>query len=144
MRSSRVTLGIVFYGGLVAFLAGILLEIFPMFLPDGIADRIGHNSEGVLLALILALWIEHARPKLSGSRLEWPLTLAVGVASAAAAVFLLWTDPPSRFRTLNEPFLAAAVLVPYVQIRRPLPNSHAASAACCRSRNVIPIVAACE
>jgi hypothetical protein len=123
MRSSRVTLGIVFYGGLVALLAGILLEIFPRFLPDRVADRIGHNSEGLLLALVLALWIEHARPKVSGSRLQWPLTLAVAVACAVAAVFLLWTDLPSRFRTLNEPFLAAAVLVPYVQIRRPLPSN---------------------
>jgi hypothetical protein len=123
MRSSRVTLGIVFYGGLVALLAGILLDIFPRFLPDRVADRIGHNSEGLLLALVLALWIEHARPKVSGSRLQWPLTLAVAVACAVAAVFLLWTDLPSRFRTLNEPFLAAAVLVPYVQIRRPLPSN---------------------
>jgi hypothetical protein len=123
MRSSRVTLGIVFYGGLVALLAGILLEIFPRFLPDRVADRIGHNSEGLLLALVLALWIEHARPKVSGSRLQWPLTLAVAVACAVAAVFLLWTDLPSRFRTLNEPLLAAAVLVPYVQIRRPLPSN---------------------
>lgn len=122
MRSSRVTLGIVFYGGLVALLAGIFLEIFPVFLPDGVADRIAHNSEGLLLALILALWIEYARPRLSGSRLEWPLTLAVAIACAAAAVLLLWTDLPSRFRTLNEPFLAAAVLVPYVQIRRPVPS----------------------
>jgi hypothetical protein len=120
MRSIRVTLGIVFYGGLVALLAGILLEIFPLFLPDGVADRIAHNSEGLLLALILALWIEHARPKLSGSTLELRLTLAVAIACAAAAVLLLWTDLPSRFRTLNEPLLAAAVLVPYVQIRRPL------------------------
>jgi hypothetical protein len=118
-----MTLGIVFYGGLVALLAGILLEIFPRFLPDRVADRIGHNSEGLLLALVLALWIEHARPKVSGSRLQWPLTLAVAVACAVAAVFLLWTDLPSRFRTLNEPFLAAAVLVPYVQIRRPLPSN---------------------
>jgi hypothetical protein len=123
MRSSRVTLGIVFYGGLVALLAGILLDIFPRFLPDRVADRIGHNSEGLLLALVLALWIEHARPKVSGSRLQWPLTLAVAVACAVAAVFLLWTDLPSRFRTLNEPLLAAAVLVPYVQIRRPLPSN---------------------
>jgi hypothetical protein len=123
MRSSRLALGIVFYGGLIALLAGILLEVFPMFLPDGVADRIGHNSEGLLLALIVALWIEHARPTVSGSRLEWPLTLVVAATCAAAAVFLLSTDLPSRFRTLNEPLLAAAVLVPYVQIRRPLPSN---------------------
>ena len=121
MRINRVVLGSVFYGGLLALLAGILFEVFPLFLPGGVADRIGHNSEGLLLALILSLWIEHARPKVSGSRLEWPLTLVVAIACAAAAVVLLWTDPPSRFRTLNEPLFAAAVLVPYIQVRRPLP-----------------------
>jgi hypothetical protein len=121
VRINRLVLGIVFYGGLLALLAGILLEIFPLFLPDGVADRIGRNSEAVLLALILATWIEHARPRVSASRLEWPLTLGVALAFAAVAVLFLWSELPSRFRTLNEPFLASAVLVPYVQVRRPLP-----------------------
>lgn len=123
MRGKRTVLGIVFYGGLLAVLLGIWFEIFSMFLPAAVADRIGHNSEGVLLAVLLALWIQFARPNLSGSPREWPLTSAAASACLAMAVFLLLTDFPSRFRTLNETFLAATLLIPYVQVRRPLPSN---------------------
>lgn len=120
MRGNRLVLGIVFFGGVVAVMGGILFEIFPTFLPNAVADRIGHNSEGFLLALLLALWIQFARPGLAGASRRWPLTLAAAAACLAMAVFLLVTHFPSRFRTLNETFLAAAVLIPYVQVRRPL------------------------
>lgn len=123
MRWNRTVLGIVFYGGLTAVLLGIWFEIFPMFLPAAVADRIGHNSEGVLLTLLLALWIQYARTNLFGSSREWPLTSAAASACLAIAIFLLLTDLPSRFRTLNETFLAATVLIPYVQVRRPLPSN---------------------
>jgi hypothetical protein len=122
VRINRVALGIVFYGGLLAISAGILLEIFPLLLPDGVADRIGRNSEGVVLALLLALWIQYVRPTVAGTRTEWAITLAAALACASVAAFLLWSELPSRFRTLNEPLLAAAVLVPYLQIPRPLPS----------------------
>ncbi|MEX2203022.1 MAG: hypothetical protein WD965_02925 [Actinomycetota bacterium] len=121
MPRNRTVIEIGFYGGLLAVLVGILFEIFPMFLPAAVADRIGNNSEGVLLALLLALWIQFARTDLSGSPREWPVAAAAAFACLAIAVFLLLTDFPTRFRTLNEAFLAASVLIPYVQVRRPLP-----------------------
>jgi hypothetical protein len=114
---NRTIVGAVFYGALVAVLAGILLGLWPALLPHGIAVRLGHNSEGFLLALVLASWIEFARP-----RLGWRATAAVAGLSAAVGVVLLATELPSRVRTLNEAFLAAALLIPYVQLRRPLPR----------------------
>jgi hypothetical protein len=122
MRRRRVSLGVIFYGGLVAVITSILVEIFPKFLPGAVADRISQNSEGFVLALIMALWIEFVRPGLSGARQEWLTSLAAASFCLATGVFLLMTNLPSKYRTLNEAFLAAAILIPYVQIRRPLPS----------------------
>jgi len=112
------------YGGLGLVVLGILFQLFPLFLPQSVAGRIAHNSEGMVLALLLAAWIQFARPRLEPlrSNRQWPVTLAVAAACVATAVLLLASDFPSRFRTLNETFLAAAVLIPYVQLRRPLPR----------------------
>lgn len=116
-------MGAVFYGGLVVVLGGILAGLWPALLPPAISVRVGHNSEGFLLALLLAPWIQFVRPRLAGTAREWPVTAAVAAVCAALGVFLLVTDLPSRVRTLNEAFLAAALLIPYVQLRRPLRTS---------------------
>jgi hypothetical protein len=111
-----------FYSLLVVTILAILLQVLPVVLPEGLASRIGHNSEGLLLALIAALWIQYAGPRLEHHSRMWLLTLVAAIACLAAGVFLLLTDFPSRFRTLNETFLAAAILIPYLQLRRPLPR----------------------
>ena len=122
MRQRGVAFGVIFYGGLVALITGILVEVFPKILPAPVADRISQNSEGFVLALIMALWIQFVRPRLSRAPREVPVTLAAASICLAVGVFLLVTHLPSKYRTLNETFLAAAVLIPYVQIRRPLPS----------------------
>lgn len=111
-----------FYVVVAAVLLGVLLQVFPAVLPDGLASRIGHNSEGYLLALVVAGWIQFARPRLAVSRREWSLTAVVAVVSLVVGLLLLASDLPSRFRTLNETFLALALLLPYLQLRRPLPR----------------------
>ena len=121
LESRRSALTVAFYAVVGATLAAILLRLFPLLLPDAVASRIAHNSEGLLLALVIAAWIQFVRPRLAGTRREWPVTLLVGAVLLAAGIALLLTDLPSRFRTLNEPLLAAALLVPYLQVRRPLP-----------------------
>jgi hypothetical protein len=118
----RTVLTVAFYVIVAAVLAGILLQLFALFLPDAVAGRIGHNSEGLLLALIIAGWIQFVRPRLAGTDREWMVTALVAGCCLALGLFLVLTDLPSRFRTLNEPLLAAALLVPYVQLRRPLPH----------------------
>jgi hypothetical protein len=118
----RTVWTVAFYVGVATVFAGILLQLFPMFLPDSVASRIGHNSEALLLALIIAAWVQFVRPRLTGTRREWAITASIAILCLALGLFLLLTALPSRFRTLNEPLLAAALLVPYVQLRRPLPG----------------------
>jgi hypothetical protein len=74
------------------------------------------------MALVIGAWIQFARPRLAASRIEWPITAAAGVLCLGIGVFLAATDLPSRFRTLNETFLGLALLLPYLQLRRPLPG----------------------
>lgn len=124
MRDSRraAILGAVFYGVLLVLLVGCLVKLFPHVLPKPIAIRIAHNSEGYLAALVLGAWIQFARPRLRRSPRQWPLTLAVGAACLAVGVVLLTVHLASQVKTLNETFFAVALLIPYVQLRRPLPS----------------------
>lgn len=93
----------------------------PDVLPAWFATHIGKDSEAILLALVLPAWIQFARPRLAGTRREWPLT---GLAVAVLVALGLWmyvTGPlPGNVETLNEPLFALAALVPYVQLRRPV------------------------
>lgn len=126
MRRNTTALSLAFYGGLVLLIALVLAQALPLLLPDGLAIRIGHNSEGLVLALVVACWIQYVRPWVTaGGRSS--VVVGVAVACAALGVALLLSDLPSRFRTLNETFLAAAVLIPYLQVRRPLPRGVAAA-----------------
>jgi len=122
MRPGRMAMGILFYVGLAAVIAAILSGVLDDVLPQRLARRISINSEGFTLALLLALWIQFARPRLAGSRRQWPVTLAVALGCATVGLLLLASELPSRFRTLNEAFLAAGVVVTYLQLRRPLPR----------------------
>ncbi|HST65745.1 MAG TPA: hypothetical protein VLM05_11205 [Mycobacteriales bacterium] len=123
MQSRTRAFPILFYGGLALVLALILLERLDDVLGGSLASHIGHNSEAYLAALVLGAWIQYARPRLAGTRSEWPAAIAVGVVLLAIGIALVQTDLPSRFRTLNEAFIALGLLVPYVQLRRPLPQA---------------------
>ena len=111
---------IVLYGGLALVLLSILFELIGKVLPDALSVRISHNSEAYLAVLVLAAWIQFVRPRLRGTRAEWWVTGAVAVVCLLVGILLIASDLPSRWRTLNETFLALPLLVPYVQVRRPL------------------------
>lgn len=115
----RRWLPVLFYGGLLVVLVGVLLQVWAALLPGGLGTRIGHNTEGYLFALVLAAWIQFVRPRLAGSRQEVPVTAVAGVLALAAGLGLLATDWASRFVTLNEPLVALAVLIPFAQVRGP-------------------------
>jgi hypothetical protein len=121
VTSRAKVLATVFYGGLALVLALILLERLDDVIGTKLAGHIGHNSEAYAAALVLGLWIQFVRPRLLGTRYEWVVTLAVGVVLVAIGIALVQTHLPSRFRTLNEAAIGAGLLVPYVQLRRPLP-----------------------
>jgi hypothetical protein len=115
-RLAAVTL----YGGLALLLTGILLEALAAFLPNSLAVRVGFNSEGIFLTLLLCGWIQFVRPRLVRSAHERWRVLAVAAALGAVGVHLYGSDYPSRFKTLNESFVAAAFVVVYLHLRRPL------------------------
>lgn len=126
VRRDTRGVSLAFYGALLVVVALVLSQALPLLLPDGMAARIGHNSEGLVLALVVAGWIQYARPRVAAADSGWLVTAGVAVACAVLGVALLLSDLPSRFKTLNEAFLAAAVLIPYLQLRRPLPRGVAA------------------
>lgn len=115
----RRWLPVLFYGGLLLALAGVLVPFWSALLPGSLATRVGHNSEAYLFALVLAGWIQYVRPRLRGSSREVLVTAAVAASALAAGLGLLASGWDSRFVTLNETFLALAVLVPWVQVRGP-------------------------
>src|SRR6185312_13688611 len=80
MRNRSLVISTVFYVAVAALLAGVLFKIWPQVLPASVATRIGHNSEGYILALAVAPWIQFVRPRLSGTRAEWIVAILVGLA----------------------------------------------------------------
>src|SRR3954465_8051260 len=121
-RSVRQILATIVYVVVAVVLVGCLVPFWADVLPAWAATSVTHNSEGYLIALVLVPWIVYARPRLAGRRAQWPVAIAVGAILLAIGFVLIATDLPSRFRTLNAAFIALGLLVPYVQIRRPLPR----------------------
>jgi hypothetical protein len=126
VRRDTTSVSLAYYGALFAVVALVLSQALPLLLPHGIAVRIAHNSEGLVLALVVAGWIQYVRPRVAAAETGWLVTAGVAVACAVLGVALLLSDLPGQFKTLNETFLAAAVLIPYLQLRRPLPRGVAA------------------
>lgn len=120
MRRSRL-IAVIFYGGLLVLLAAIVFKVLGDVLPKTLARKIGGDSEGFVMALTIGAWIQFVRPRLAGSTWEWPVTLAVALAFVAVGVALRASDLPGQIKTLNEAFMAGA-LVAYLQPRRPVPR----------------------
>ncbi len=108
----------VFYGGLLVVLAGVLFQVWAEVLPSRIAAEIGHNSEAYVAALAIGAWVQYVRPRLVDASNEWMITGAAAMICLGAGVGLIASDWASRFRTLNETFLALALLLPYLQRHR--------------------------
>ncbi len=122
MGMRRTPLTVLFYTALIVLVTAMVLRLLPLVLPDLIAGRISRNSEGIVLLLILAVWIQFVRPRLAHSARRWPITAAAAGASLLVGGVLFLTDPVNEIKTLNETFLAAAVLIPYLELPRPLPR----------------------
>lgn len=106
---------------LAVLLVLIVTGALPHLAPAGLARRVSYNSEAYLFALVLAVWILGALPRLDvRTRMAW--AVGAGVVWMTIGLLLLASDLPSRIRTLNEPALALGLLIPYVSLRRPLPR----------------------
>lgn len=124
MVDPRRAVAALYYGlvGVLLLLAvtGTTGDVFP----HQLAKHVSEDSEGLLLALLLPAWVQYARPRLRGSAREWPATLlAAAVVLVVGLVCYLVDGVPPKIATLNETFLALAVLLPYAQLPRPLPRA---------------------
>lgn len=115
----RAVLTAVYYGVLLLAMTTILTQTLASVLPAELARRIGFNSEGYTIAILLGVYLQFALPRLRGSA-RWTVALVLAGISLTVAVGLYSSDLPSRFKTLNEAFFALALLLPYVTLARPL------------------------
>lgn len=114
-------LTIAYFGALAVLLALILTGTVSTVLPGGLAGQVSRNSEGLLVVLAVSLWIQFVRVR----PMTRPQVLAVALLAAAAwgivGLVLLFGPAPAQLVTLNESAFALALLLPYLQLRRPLP-----------------------
>lgn len=112
-----------FYGG-----GGLLLGLavtgwLGAVLPAEAAKDVAEDSEALLLALAVSAWIEFARPRLLGRPGGLLLTCAPAVGCLLLGGWMFTgAGLPRTVSTLGEPVLALAVLLPYLQLRRPVPR----------------------
>jgi hypothetical protein len=106
----------VYYVGLVVLLALIITKTLAHLIPGPVGKHISQDSEGWTLALLLSPWIEFARPRLAGTRLEWVVTVLAALVMFAVLI-VMYSDHSIRgtVRTLNETFFALTFLILYVQ-----------------------------
>ena len=123
MSKRGTVLSVAYYGVLLVLQVLAITGRLDEALPDVLATKIGKDSEALLLAIGLPAWVQFVRPRLQGRRSEWPVTaLAVALLLALAGWLYVTPPVPGNVETLNEPLFALAALVPYVQLRRPLPR----------------------
>jgi hypothetical protein len=118
--ASRTRAQLIGYAALAVLLALIISKHLGDLLPRVAAHHVGSDSEGYALALLLVPWIAWVRPRLLGRQAALPVALLAGAGSGAVGVWLYGSHVLGTVKTLNETFLALALLFPYVTLRRPL------------------------
>ena len=118
-RERFLTIG--YYGVL-----GLLLALMPprtvsSVSPGGLAGQVTRSSEGLLILLTVSVWIQFVRVRPIRRSQVWKLALLAGIAWVAIGLVLRYGPVPAQLVTLNEPAFALALLLPYLQLRRPLP-----------------------
>ncbi len=124
MRVGGRWVAIVFFGGLAALSLLVFSKHLSDVLPQAVATHIARNNEGLVLAVVLGAWIQFIRPRLVSSY-AMPIALLVGAGFLLGGLWLTHgplTKPGGGvFITQDETAYALAVLIPYVQLLRPVP-----------------------
>jgi hypothetical protein len=111
---------VLFYGAVLLLLVSTVTGLLAALLPEDVATSGAHNSEGYVILLGVAAWIEFVRPRIPPG--AWRVTAAASGTSLAVALVLLLAGLPTPLATLNEAFFALAVLIPWLQLPRPVPR----------------------
>lgn len=122
MDRRRTLTRLLFYGAFFLLLVSIVTGVLAKVLPAHTAGAISHNSEGYVILLLLAGWIELVRPRIAG-RTAVVVTGAAAIGCLAVGVGMLTLPLPTPLATLNEGFFAVSVLLVWVQLPRPVPRA---------------------
>lgn len=124
MTERRRALSVGYYGVLLLLLVLAMTGTTGDVFPRQLAKHVSEDSEGFLLALVLSAWVQYVRPRLRGTSREWPVTLLAAAAVLVLGLVCYRVDGvPPKIATLNETLLALVVLLPYVQLPRPVPRA---------------------
>ena len=107
----------IFYVVMAAGLVVLVTKFQANFLPGGLSSQIGHNSEAILFAIVVAAEIQLLR-----GRRRTPALLAAMVVIAAVliglGVLLKDADFRSSIVTLNEPLIGSGFVLLYLCLPR--------------------------
>lgn len=111
---------ILLYGGLVLLLLIIVTRNTDAVMPARLATPVARNSEGWLIALGVCASLDFLRPRLAQGRRPMATATVIGVALLLAGLALRVAPLPGSVVTLNESLVALGLLVPYLQLTRPV------------------------
>lgn len=114
-------LTVAYYGAIALLLTLILTATLARVLPGGLAGQVSRNSEGLLVLLAVSVWIQFVRVRLVTPARVWSTALLAAAVCVVVGLVLRYGPVPPQLVTLNEPAFALALLLPYLQLRRPLP-----------------------
>lgn len=100
-------------------LVAIAVKVHTAVLPAALATKVGHNSEALLFALLVAAGVEWRSGRRSTARTARVLVPA-GALCLAAGLLLWGSSLPSSVATLNEPLIGVGLVLFYVALPRPL------------------------
>lgn len=105
-------ISILFYAALTAVLLVVILRDVSAVVPGSVGKHIGSNSESYLIALVLAAWVQGGYQSRSGTR-HVIMAVLLGGLMGALGLYLYASHLPAPIKTLNESFIACAVLIPW-------------------------------
>jgi protein-S-isoprenylcysteine O-methyltransferase Ste14 len=111
-----------FHGACLALLALMVTKLTSeIFAPD-VAVRLGHNSEAVLIVLLVTVTIQYVRPAAQLAARPWLVMggMALACFAAAAALAAAKGDIDSATATLTEAFTASGLIALYLLLPRPV------------------------
>lgn len=119
--SRTATRSVLFYAAVAGALIVIVAKKLSLIMPTGLATQIGHNSESLAFALLICAEIQLLRPRIMRSTHPWAIALPGGVFFLVAGYLLEHSDLLPSIVTLNEPVVAAGLMLLYITLPRPLP-----------------------
>jgi len=108
---------VAYFSAMSLILLALVSNAQKRLLPQGLANHVGHNSEVLVLGILLVAAIlsrRHTPPMPTA----WLIVVAIGLG--LLGLLVLYAPAPGTVKTLNEPLFAGAALWIYVLRRRRL------------------------